>query len=66
MLLLRLFLILSALLIALSGGMYLFTRKQTYLRLAWQLVRLVGVVVLVFGIMYVLERFVLIGWHILV
>lgn len=66
MLILRLFLILAALLIAVSGGMYLFTRKQRYLNFAWQTVRLIVVVVLVFAALFVLERYVLIGWQILV
>lgn len=66
MLILRLFLILSALLIAVSGGMYLFTRKQRYLSFAWQTVRLIVVVVLVFTALFVLERYVLVGWQILV
>lgn len=66
MLILRLFLILSALLIAVSGGMYLFTRKPRYLNFAWQTVRLILVVVLVFAALFVLERYVLIGWQILV
>jgi hypothetical protein len=66
MLILRLFLILAALLIAVSGGMYLFTRKRRYLDFAWQTVRLIVVVVLIFAALFVLERLVLTGWRILV
>lgn len=66
MLILRLFLIIAALLIAVSGGMYLFTRKRRYLDFAWQTVRLIVVVVLVFAALFVLERLVLTGWRILV
>ncbi|MBI5918743.1 MAG: hypothetical protein HY849_05145 [Nitrosomonadales bacterium] len=66
MLILRLFLICSALILVLSGALYLFTRKTRYLRFAWQTVRLVGVVLLVFGALFVLERYVLVGWQILV
>jgi hypothetical protein len=65
MLALRLLLLLSALLIVISGGMYLFTRKHSYLRFAWQVVRFLVVMLLVFGVLFLLERYVLIGWRIL-
>jgi hypothetical protein len=65
MLLLRLLLVFSALVIVLSGGMYLFSRQQRYLRFAWQVVRFVVIVLLVFGVLFLLERFVLIGWRVL-
>lgn len=65
MLALRLLLILAALLIVLSGGLYLFTRDARYLRFSWQIVRFVVVMLLVFGVLFVLERYVLIGWRIL-
>lgn len=65
MLALRLFLILSALIIVLSGGMYLFTRQQRYLRFAWQVVRFGVVTLLVFGVLFLLERYVLTGWRVL-
>jgi hypothetical protein len=65
MLVLRLLLVLSALIIVLSGGMYLFTRKHTYLRFAWNIVRFDIFMLLVFGVLYLLERFVLVGWKIL-
>lgn len=65
MLLLRLLLVFSALLIVLSGGMYLFTRQRHYLRFAWQVVRFVVIVLLVFGVLFLLERYVLIGWRVL-
>ncbi len=58
---LRLFLILSGLAIIMSGVMYLFTRNRRYLRLAWQIVRFVVYLLLVFGLLYVLERYVLVG-----
>lgn len=66
MLILRLLFILFALAIILSGGMYLFTRNRRYLNLAWQIVRFAVFAVLVFGALYLLERYVLIGWKILV
>ena len=65
MLILRILLILSALTIVLSGGMYIFTRNSRYLRFAWQCVRFVVIVLLVFGVLYLLERYVLIGWKVL-
>jgi hypothetical protein len=65
MLILRLLFILFALAIILSGGMYLFTRNRRYLNLAWQMVRFAVLAALVFAALYVLERYVLIGWKIL-
>lgn len=65
MLALRLLFLISALVIVLSGGMYLFTRQRSYLRFAWQVVRFLVVMLLVFGVLFLLERYVLIGWRIL-
>ena len=65
MLILRLLLILSALAIVLSGGMYLYTRNQRYLKFAWQVVRFVVFLLLVFAVLFLLERYVLVGWRIL-
>lgn len=65
MLILRLLLILAALSIVLSGGMYVFTRNRRYLNLAWEIVRFVVFATLIFAALYVLERYVLIGWKIL-
>ena len=65
MIILRLLLILAALSIILSGGMYVITRNRKYLGLAWQIVRLVIFLLLVFGLLYLLERYVLVGWRIL-
>ncbi len=65
MLILRLLFVLLALAITLSGGMYLFTRNRRYLKLAWQIVRFAVFAALVFGALYLLERYVLIGWKIL-
>lgn len=61
MILLRLLLILAALTIVLSGGMYVFTRDARYQRFAWQVVRLVVYTVLVLAVLYVLERYALVG-----
>ncbi|MBI5658464.1 MAG: hypothetical protein HZC43_02710 [Nitrosomonadales bacterium] len=65
MLILRLLFILAALSIILTGGMYLFTRNRRYLNLAWQIVRFAALAALVFAALYLLERYVLIGWKIL-
>lgn len=65
MLLLRLLLVFSALAIVLSAGMYLFTRQQRYLRIAWRIVRFTVILLLVFGVLFLLERYVLIGWRVL-
>lgn len=65
MLAMRLLLLLSALVIVLSGSLYFFTRQQRYLRFAWQVVRFVLVMLLVFGVLFVLERYVLVAWRIL-
>ncbi|MEO8343486.1 MAG: hypothetical protein ABI536_06665 [Gallionella sp.] len=62
MLILRLFMVLAALLLVLSGGMYLFTRNPRYLEFAWQTVRFTVLLLLVFGLLYLLERYVLAGW----
>ena len=66
MLILRLLFILSTLSIVLCGGMYLFTRNRRYLRVAWQIVRFITFALLVFAALFVLERYILIGWRILV
>jgi len=65
MLVLRLLLVLTALIIVLSGGMFLLTRKHTYIRFAWNVVRFDLILMLVFGVLFLLERYVLIGWKVL-
>lgn len=65
MLILRFVMIFSALLIVLSGGVYIFSRRGTYLRFAWQVLRFDLVLLVVFGVMYLLERYVLTGWRVL-
>ena len=66
MIILRLFLVLAGLLLVLSGGMYVFTRDRRYLRFAWQTVRLSVFLLLVLALLFVLERYVLIGWRVIV
>ena len=65
MLILRLLLILVALLLVLSGGMYIFTRNRRYLKFAWQTVRFTALLLLLFAVLFVLERYVLAGWWVL-
>ena len=59
---LRLFIVLVALLLVLSGGMYIFTRDRRYLEFARQTVRFTVLLLLVFVLLFVLERYVLVGW----
>ena len=66
MLILRLLLIFAALSIVLSGAMYVLTRNPRYKNIAWQIVRLVIFLLLIFALLYLLERYVLVGWRILV
>lgn len=65
MLILRLVLILVVLLLVLSGGMYMLTRNPRYLKLARQVLRLTVFMLLVLALLFVLERYVLTGWRIL-
>lgn len=65
MLILRLFLILAALLLVLSGGMYIFTRNRRYLNFAWRTLRFTALLLLLFAVLFVLERYVLTGWRVL-
>ncbi len=59
---LRLFIVLVALLLVLSGGMYIFTRDRRYLEFARQTVRFTVLLLLVFALLFLLERYVLVGW----
>jgi hypothetical protein len=60
--LIRLVFLLSILLIAASMVMFLFTRDPRYTRFAWQVVRFLVSVLLIFGALYLLERFGLAAW----
>jgi len=44
----------------------MFTRNRRYLSLAWQIVRFVIFMLLIFVVLFLLERYVLIGWRIFV
>jgi hypothetical protein len=63
--LIRLALLLSALLIVISFATYLFSRDVRYLRFAWQVAQFILMVALVFGVLYLLERYGLAAWHVL-
>ena len=65
MLILRLLLIGGKLLLVLCGGMYVFTRDRRYLKFAWQTLRFAVLLLLLFAVLFVLERYVLAGWRVL-
>lgn len=60
--LIRLFIVLVTLLLVLSAGMYLFTRNRRYLEFARQTILFSILLLLVFALLFVLERYVLVGW----
>lgn len=62
--LIRLVLLLSALFIAAAVGAYLFARDARYLKWAVQVAQFVVFLLLVFGVMYLLERFGLSAWRV--
>lgn len=64
MLIMRLILVLVTLMLVTSGGMYIFTRNRRYLKFAWQTVRFTVLLLLVFGLLFVLERYVLVAWRV--
>ena len=64
--LIRLALILSILLIVASTVMYLVTRDPRYQQFAWQVVRFMVYVLLIFGMLFLLERYGLMAWMVLV
>ncbi len=59
MLIFRLLLVLAVLAIVISGGMYLFTNNRRYLNLAWKIVRFTLFSLLIFALLFILERYVL-------
>lgn len=65
MLILRVFLVLVTLVLVLSGGMYIFTRNRRYLQFAMQMLRFSLLFLAVLAVLYVLERYVLVGWRVL-
>jgi len=65
MLILRLILILSGLLLLVNVILYLVTRDTRYKYIAWQTVRFTGLLLSVFVILVILERYVLRSWNVL-
>ncbi len=65
MLIIRLLIFIFAALLILSGAMYVFKRDPRWLTFAWQVIRFAVYILLAFGLFYVLERFVLTGWRVL-
>lgn len=63
--LIRLALLLSILFIALSAILYLLTRDPRYLSVVRQVMRFMVYVLLVFGVLYLLERYGLAAWLVL-
>ena len=63
MLILRLFLILLLLLLAVSGVFYMSTRNRRYLDFAWQTLRFTLLMLLLFVLLQLAERYVLAGWQ---
>lgn len=66
MFVLRLLLILTTLSIVITGGLYMFTRNRRYLNMTVQTVRFVVFALVIFFVLFVLERYVLAGWKVLV
>ena len=66
MLIMRVLMLLVALLLVLSGGMYIFTRNRRYLKFAWQTVRFTMLLLAAFVLLFVLERYVLVAWRVFV
>jgi hypothetical protein len=64
--LIRLALLFSILLIASSAALFLITRDPRYPRFVRQVVRFMAYVLLVFAALYLLERYGLVAWQILV
>lgn len=65
MLILRMALVLVAMLLVASGVMYVLTRKQRYLNFAVKTVRIAVMTALIFALLFILERYVLVGWRIM-
>jgi hypothetical protein len=65
MLILRLFVVIVILVLVLSGGMYIFTRNPRYLKFAGQTLRFTVFLLLAFALLFVLERYVLVAWRVL-
>ncbi len=66
MLILRILFILSALTIILLGATFLLTNNRRYLNLAWQIARFAIFALMIFVLLFILERYVLTAWRVLI
>jgi hypothetical protein len=66
MLIVRLSIVLVGLLLVLSGGMYVVTREPRYLQFAMKVLRFAVFLLLIFALLFILERYALVGWKILI
>lgn len=66
MIILRLFVVLVLLVLVISGGMYFLTRQRRYLDFAMRTLKFSVLLLLILALLFVLERYVLVGWKILV
>jgi len=64
LMLIRLILLLSALFMAAAVGAYLFSRDARYLKWAVQVAQFVLFLLLVFGVLFLLERYGLVAWRV--
>ncbi|PIU16950.1 MAG: hypothetical protein COT19_03400 [Gallionellales bacterium CG08_land_8_20_14_0_20_59_87] len=62
--LIRLILLLSALFMAAAVGAYLLSRDARYLKWAVQVAQFVLFLLLVFGVLFLLERYGLVAWRV--
>ena len=65
MLIFRLAVAALALLLITNAGAYVYTRNRRYLELSWKIMWFAVMLLLVFGLLYVLERYALAGWGLL-
>lgn len=66
MIVLRLLGIVVVLILIMSIAAYFFTKDRRYLRFAWQVFRLTIYALLIFALLFVLERYVLVAWRVLI
>lgn len=64
--LIRLALLLSILLIGASAALFLITGEPRYTRFAWQVARFMIYTMLVFAALYLIERFGVVAWRVLI
>lgn len=63
--LIRFLFVVVALLIAVSGALYLITHNVRYLNFAWSVVRFLFLAGTILLVLLVLERYALVGWGVL-